>query len=129
MDDVQTITNIVLSYVELLDLGDLDGLSNLFARATVHTQGGAPRRGAEAFRDFIESGVQFYDSIPSTQHVVTNVMRSTRNATRPQRARTTRRSRLARNCRCNQSSPAGFTTGWSATTTVGTSSNESSTPT
>src|SRR5215510_15734647 len=42
MDDVQAITNLILSYVELLDLGDLDGLSNLFARATVRTQGGPP---------------------------------------------------------------------------------------
>lgn len=74
MDDVQTIKNIVLSYVELLDLGDLDGLSNLFTRATVHLQGGAPLRGAQAFKEFIESTVQFYDGIPSTKHVVSNVM-------------------------------------------------------
>jgi hypothetical protein len=74
MDDVQAIKNIVLSYVERLDLGDLDGLSNIFARATVHTQGGAPLRGAEAFKEFIKSSVHFYDGIPSTKHVVSNVM-------------------------------------------------------
>ena len=59
MDDVQAVKNIVLSYVELLDLGDLDGLSNLFSRATVHTQGAAPLRGAEAFKEFIKSAVFF----------------------------------------------------------------------
>ena len=74
MDDVQAIKNIVLSYVELLDLGDLDGLSSLFARATVHTQGGAPISGAAAFKEFIQSSVQFYDGIPATKHVVSNVI-------------------------------------------------------
>jgi hypothetical protein len=74
MDDVQAVKNIVLSYVELLDLGDLDGLSNLFSQATVHTQGGAPLRGAEAFKEFIKSAVHFYDGVPSTKHVVSNLM-------------------------------------------------------
>jgi 3-phenylpropionate/cinnamic acid dioxygenase small subunit len=74
MDDVQAIKNVIMSYAELLDLGDLDGLSNVFARATVHTPGGAPLRGAEAYRDFIEHRVQFYDGIPSTKHVISNVM-------------------------------------------------------
>jgi hypothetical protein len=74
MDDVQAIKNIVLSYVELLDVGDLDGLSNLFARATVHTPGATALRGAEAFKEFIDNGVQFYDGIPSTKHVVSNVI-------------------------------------------------------
>jgi hypothetical protein len=32
---VQAIKNLVLSYVELLDLGDLEGLATVFARATV----------------------------------------------------------------------------------------------
>jgi hypothetical protein len=74
MDDAQAVKNIVLSYVELLDLGDLDGLSNLFRRATVHARGGAPLRGAEAFREFIKSSVHFYDGIPSTKHVVSNLI-------------------------------------------------------
>ena len=40
----------------------------------MHTQGGAPIRGAEAFKEFIQSGVVFYDGIPSTKHVVSNVI-------------------------------------------------------
>jgi hypothetical protein len=87
MDDVQAIENIVLSYVELLDLGDLDGLSKLFTRATVHTQSGAPLRGAEAFKEFIESGVQFYDGIPATKHVVSNVLVEIDNGYRSATAR------------------------------------------
>lgn len=75
VDDVQAIKNVVLSYVELLDLGDLDGLANVFARATVRTHRSAIElRGAEAFKEFIEHGVQFYDGIPSTKHVVSNLI-------------------------------------------------------
>ena len=75
MDDVQAIKNVVLSYVELLDLGDLDGLAKVFTRATVRTQGGAIElRGPEAFKEFIGQGVQFYDGIPSTKHVVSNII-------------------------------------------------------
>ena len=75
MDDVQAIKNIVLSYVELLDVGDLDGLSNIFARATVRIHGSEEAlRGAQSFKEFIESGVHLYDGIPSTKHVVTNLI-------------------------------------------------------
>src|SRR5262245_30573467 len=75
MDDVQAITNVVVSYVELLDRGDLDGLANVFAWATVRMQGGANElRGAEAYKEFIEQSVQFYDGVPSTKHVVTNLL-------------------------------------------------------
>ena len=75
MDDVQTIKNIVLSYVELLDVGDLDGLSNIFARATVRIHDSDDAlSGAQSFREFIETGVQLYDGIPSTKHVVTNLI-------------------------------------------------------
>jgi hypothetical protein len=75
VDDVQAIKNVVLSYVELLDLGDFDGLANVFARATVRVNGFPEEfRGAAAFREFIERGVQMYDGIPSTKHLVTNLM-------------------------------------------------------
>jgi hypothetical protein len=75
VDDVQAITNVVLSYVELLDLGDLDGLANVFARATVRIHGSANElRGAAAYKEFIEQGVQFYDGVPSTKHVVSNLI-------------------------------------------------------
>jgi hypothetical protein len=75
VDDVQAIKNIILSYVELLDLGDLDGLAKVFTRATVRTQGGANElHGPEAFKEFIGHSVQFYDGIPSTKHVVSNLI-------------------------------------------------------
>lgn len=75
MDDVHAIKNVVLSYVALLDLGDLDGLANVFARATVRIHGSANElRGAAAYKEFIEQGVQLYDGVPSTKHVVSNLM-------------------------------------------------------
>jgi ketosteroid isomerase-like protein len=75
MDDVQAIKNVVLSYVELLDLGDLDGLANVFARAAVRIHGSANElRGAAAYKQFIEQGVQLYDGVPSTKHVVSNLI-------------------------------------------------------
>jgi hypothetical protein len=75
VDDVQAIKNVVLSYVELLDLGDLDGLAKVFSRATVSIHGGETElHGSEAFKEFIGHGVQFYDGIPSTKHVVSNLI-------------------------------------------------------
>jgi len=75
VDDVQAITKVVVSYVELLDRGDLDGLANVFARATVRVHGSATElRGATAYKEFIEQGVQMYDGIPSTKHLVSNLI-------------------------------------------------------
>jgi SnoaL-like domain len=75
VDDVLVIKNVVLSYVELLDRGDLDGLANVFARARVRIHGSATElRGAAAYREFIEQGVQFYDGVPSTKHVISNLI-------------------------------------------------------
>ena len=75
VDDVQAITKVVVSYVELLDRGDLEGLANVFARATVRVHGSADElRGAKAYKEFIEQGVQFYDGVPSTKHLVSNLI-------------------------------------------------------
>jgi hypothetical protein len=75
VDDVQAIKNVVLSYVELLDLGDLDGLADVFTRATVRMPGSANElRGPDAFKESIQHSVQFYDGIPSTKHVVSNII-------------------------------------------------------
>jgi 3-phenylpropionate/cinnamic acid dioxygenase small subunit len=74
-DDVQTITNLVHSYAELLDTGDIDGLAQLFADATLRTHGAPDAlQGAAAVHQLIEGSVQLYDGIPSTKHVVTNLI-------------------------------------------------------
>jgi 3-phenylpropionate/cinnamic acid dioxygenase small subunit len=74
-DDVQAIKNIVFSYAELLDLGDIDGLAKLFTKATVRTDGREQElRGADAVKQLIQRSVHLYDGIPSTKHVVTNLI-------------------------------------------------------
>jgi 3-phenylpropionate/cinnamic acid dioxygenase small subunit len=73
-DDVQAIRNLVYSYAELLDTGDIKGLAQLFAHATVRTHGSDHEmRGAEPVRALIEQAVRLYDGVPGTKHLVTNV--------------------------------------------------------
>jgi ketosteroid isomerase-like protein len=75
MDDVQAITNVVCSYAEMLDAGDLDGLHRLFARTAVYSPGAAdPLGGRDAIRSLIEDAVHLYDGVPSTEHLVTNLI-------------------------------------------------------
>lgn len=75
MNDVQAITNVVCSYAEMLDAGDLDGLHRLFARATVYTPGAEePLEGTDAIRRLIVDAVHLYDGAPSTKHLVTNLI-------------------------------------------------------
>ena len=73
-DDVDAIKNLVYSYAELLDTGELEQAGRLFERATLRTHAGAEAlRGAKAVQQFLETAVQLYDGIPSTKHVITNV--------------------------------------------------------
>jgi SnoaL-like domain len=74
-DDVQAIKNIIHSYAEMLDSGDLDGLGSLFERATLRTHGADHElRGAAEVRRLIEDAVHLYDGVLSTKHLVTNVI-------------------------------------------------------
>ena len=74
VDDAQAIKNLIYSYAELLDTGDLAGLGRLFERATLRTHGRAEAlQGAEAVRGLIETSVHLYEGIPSTKHVISNV--------------------------------------------------------
>jgi 3-phenylpropionate/cinnamic acid dioxygenase small subunit len=74
-DGSQDITNLVYSYAELLDIGDLEGLAALFEDAVVRTAGSDHEfRGAAAVRSLIEQTVQLYDGIPRTKHLITNLI-------------------------------------------------------
>ena len=73
-NDIQAIKNLIFSYAELLDTGDLEGLGQLFERATLRTHGHERLlRGAKAVRQMIESSVHLYNGIPSTKHLITNL--------------------------------------------------------
>lgn len=74
MDDAAQITTLIHTYAERIDAGDLDGVAALFADATWRSPGRAePLRGAAEVRRAYD-GVILYDGIPSTKHVVTNVV-------------------------------------------------------
>jgi ketosteroid isomerase-like protein len=73
MDDVQAITNVVCSYAEMLDAGDVEGLHRLFARTAVYAPGATEAlEGSDAIQRLIEDAVHLYDGVPSTKHLVTN---------------------------------------------------------
>jgi hypothetical protein len=87
-DDVQSIKNVVYLYAELLDLGDIDGLATLFTKATVRTHGSEQElRGADAVKQLIQGSVHLYEGIPSTKHVVTNIIVEIADARRSATAR------------------------------------------
>lgn len=68
------IENLIHTYAERLDLGDLDGVGRLFADATYGPDGVEPLRGAQAVTDIMVASVQLHDGIPCTKHVTTNVI-------------------------------------------------------
>jgi len=69
--DLAAVTALVHRYAELLDGGDLDGVTQLFARA-VWRSGGHELRTLEQVRRSY-AGVVLYDGVPRTKHVITNV--------------------------------------------------------
>lgn len=72
--DEQAITTLIHTYAERLDGGDLDGVAALFAQATWRTPARAqPLQGTAAVRRAYD-GVILYDGLPSTKHVITNVV-------------------------------------------------------
>lgn len=73
--DREAITDLIFLYAERLDLGDLDGVADLFTHATLrsnHREDGL--RGRDALRALYRDTVQLHDGIPSTKHVTTNVI-------------------------------------------------------
>jgi 3-phenylpropionate/cinnamic acid dioxygenase small subunit len=74
MDDRDEITALVHRYAELLDGGDLEGLVDLFSRATWRSATtGAVRRTPEEIRAVYE-GLMPAEGRPRTRHVITNLV-------------------------------------------------------
>jgi hypothetical protein len=73
-DDLQAINNLIFSYVELFDLGDFDGAVGLFAQATVTVAGSDFEFRGPSVRSLLTDMVQLYEGIPSTKHIVANVI-------------------------------------------------------
>src|SRR5439155_15357802 len=65
------VTAVVHRYAELLDGGDLDGVTALFARAVGRSGGHELRTQEQVRRSY--AGVVLYEGLPRTKHVITNV--------------------------------------------------------
>jgi 3-phenylpropionate/cinnamic acid dioxygenase small subunit len=72
MDDRGQIENLLARYCELFDSGDLDGYVALFDDAKVANQF-ATMNGPEELRAFFERNGRFYDGVPHTRHLTTNI--------------------------------------------------------
>ncbi|OBK15577.1 nuclear transport factor 2 family protein [Mycobacterium asiaticum] len=72
------ITNLIYSYAQLLDGGDLDGVAQLFEHGRIcGVQDGPPEtvfEGAARVREMYEMATRIYeDGTPKTKHLTTNV--------------------------------------------------------
>ncbi len=71
--DRAAVAALVHAYAERLDGGDLDGVADLFAAATWRSGAGTVRRGRDEVRA-VYDGVQLYDGVPRTKHLITNLV-------------------------------------------------------
>ncbi|OBI82741.1 nuclear transport factor 2 family protein [Mycobacterium sp. E740] len=77
-DAAREVENLVYTYAERIDDGDLDGVAALFERGRIHAvEDGPPEtvfEGATRARQMFEMSVRFYDDgTPKTKHFTTNV--------------------------------------------------------
>jgi hypothetical protein len=70
------VTNLVMSYADLLDSGDLEAVGDLFAHGEIISRPDAPvRRGREEVVAMYRAAVRLYpDGTPRTKHVTTNLI-------------------------------------------------------
>ena len=79
MDDARLIENLIYTYAERIDAGDLDGVAELFTHGRVHGMENPPPEavfeGREAVRGLYGMSTRLYDDdgTPKTHHITTNV--------------------------------------------------------
>lgn len=76
IDSARQIENLLYTYAERIDLGDLDGLSELFAHGRVEAAiDSPPFEGRDAVRAMFDAATRLYDDgTPRTKHVTTNAI-------------------------------------------------------
>ncbi|MFL6108994.1 MAG: nuclear transport factor 2 family protein [Marmoricola sp.] len=80
MDSARQIENLLYTYAERIDLGDLDGVAELFTRATIFgVENGPPEtqfHGREGARKMYAMSTRLYedDGTPKTKHITTNAI-------------------------------------------------------
>lgn len=78
MDSARQIENLLYTYAERIDAGDLDGVAELFTHAVIHgVENGPPEtqfHGRDGARQMYEMSTRLYedDGTPKTKHVTTN---------------------------------------------------------
>jgi len=70
----EQIRNLLGRYTECMDLGDFEGLADLFRNAVMTDyEGNEVARGYDGVLASYRNGTQLYDGVPGTKHVTTNV--------------------------------------------------------
>jgi 3-phenylpropionate/cinnamic acid dioxygenase small subunit len=73
MNDAVLITNLLYRYAELIDGGDFEGVSALFAHATLLMGGGQTLRGSDEILAMWRANTRLHPcGTPRTKHVITN---------------------------------------------------------
>ncbi len=78
MDSAREIENLLYTYAERIDAGDLDGVADLFAHGRIHGQENGPPEtvfeGREAVRGLYGMATRIYEDTgtPKTKHLTTN---------------------------------------------------------
>lgn len=79
MDDARLIENLIYTYAELIDAGDLDGVADLFSDGRIHGMENPPPEAVFEGRDGVAAmyamSTRLYDDdgTPKTHHITTNV--------------------------------------------------------
>ncbi|MBW2942211.1 nuclear transport factor 2 family protein [Zhongshania aquimaris] len=74
--DYNQVRNLIMRYAYYIDHGDIEGMSQLFSRATVHFEDGkiidsSPTEIEELFRAFLKI---YPNGTPRTKHVISNLI-------------------------------------------------------
>ena len=79
MDAFRLIENLLYTYAERIDAGDLDGVADLFAHGRIHAMEDPPPEavfeGREAVLGLYDTSVRIHedDNTPKTHHITTNI--------------------------------------------------------
>jgi 3-phenylpropionate/cinnamic acid dioxygenase small subunit len=73
-DNCRTIENLIYSYAQRIDNGDLSGLAELFRHGRIQAAPGFVFEGTDQIRQMYEGATRLHsDGTPRTKHVTTNV--------------------------------------------------------
>ena len=73
-DNCRTIENLIYTYAERIDRGDLTGVAELFRHGRIQAAANVVFEGADQVLGMYESATRLYDDgTPRTRHVTTNV--------------------------------------------------------